>query len=52
MPNTDENIQKTEEFIRNALKNSFGQEVDKDILTGAATKLRRALPEFKAHEAA
>lgn len=52
MPNTDENIQKTEDFIRNALKESFGQEVDAEVLSDAAAKLRRALPEVKEHEAA
>ncbi|MGR3662079.1 MAG: hypothetical protein ACU0CA_12975 [Paracoccaceae bacterium] len=52
MPNTDENIQKTEEFIRHALKKSFDQEVDSEILSRAAAKLRRALPEVKAREAA
>lgn len=52
MSNTDENIKETEKFIREVLKNSFGQDVDPEILSGAAEKLRRALPEKKERIAA
>jgi hypothetical protein len=52
MPNNDENIQKTEKFIRDTLQHAFGQEIDAETLEKAAEKLRLAMPSLKSAVAA
>lgn len=44
MTKTDNNLEKSEAFIRRILKERFGQDVDDERLRGAAEKLCDAIP--------
>ena len=52
MSDNDKNIRKTEDFIRDVLKRTFGQEVDQESLSSAAERLRKALPDVDDAKAA
>jgi hypothetical protein len=45
MAKTEENIRKSEEFIRKVLQENFGQSVTADRLREAAEKLCEAIPQ-------
>lgn len=44
MARNEQNLQKTEEFIRSVLRKNFSQEVDPNHLREAAEKLCDAIP--------
>lgn len=44
MPRNDENIKKSEDFIKKVLADNFGQSVDAEVLRKAAEKLCAAIP--------
>jgi len=45
MAKTEENIRKSEEFIKKVLEDNFGQSVNADRLRTAAEKLCDAIPQ-------
>lgn len=44
MAKTEQNLKKTEDFIRNVLAKNFNQAVEADALRNAAVKLCEAVP--------
>jgi len=47
MAKTEENIRKSEEFIKKVLEENFGQSVNADRLRVAAEKLCEAIPQVR-----
>lgn len=47
MAKTEQNLKKTEDFIREVLSRNFNQTVDGEALRQAATKLCEAVPTFE-----